>query len=51
MGNQAERKNLDGVALTYVDMTLTCVKCHQHCREQKIGMMAPSRPSLADVGR
>ncbi len=51
MGNQAERKNLDGVALTYVDMTLTCVKCHQHCREQKVGMAPPARSSLDAVGR
>jgi hypothetical protein len=37
MANQAEKKDLDAVALSYVDMTLTCVKCHQHVREQKIG--------------
>ena len=23
----------DGVALAYVEMTLSCVKCHQHTRE------------------
>jgi hypothetical protein len=26
-------KNLDGAALAYVDMTLTCVKCHKYVRE------------------
>ena len=30
-------KNLDGAALSYVDMTLMCVKCHQHVRETKMG--------------
>jgi hypothetical protein len=51
MANQAERKNLDGIALTYVDMTLTCVKCHQYCREQKIGRAPSPRSGLDVVGR
>jgi len=29
----AKDKNLDGAALTYVELTLTCVKCHKHVRE------------------
>ena len=29
----AKEKNLDGAALAYVDMTLTCVRCHKHVRE------------------
>ena len=29
----ARKKNLDAAALNYVDMTLTCVKCHNHVRE------------------
>jgi cytochrome c556 len=28
----AEDKNLDGAALAYLQMTLTCVKCHKHLR-------------------
>lgn len=32
---QAKEKNLDGAALTYVDLTLTCVKCHKHVREAR----------------
>jgi len=32
----AKDKNIDGAALAYVDMTLTCVKCHQYLREQGI---------------
>jgi hypothetical protein len=30
---KAKEKNLDGVALGYVDMTLTCVRCHQYVRD------------------
>jgi hypothetical protein len=26
-------KNIDAAALAYVDLTLTCVKCHKHVRE------------------
>jgi hypothetical protein len=29
----AKAKNLDGAALAYVDMTLTCVRCHKHVRK------------------
>ena len=30
---KAKAKNLDGATLAYVDMTVTCVRCHQYCRE------------------
>jgi len=30
---KAKDKNIDGVALAYVDMTLSCVRCHQYVRE------------------
>ncbi len=36
IARQAKGKNLDGAALAYVDLTLTCVKCHQHVREVRI---------------
>jgi hypothetical protein len=29
---QANRKNLDGATLAYVQLTLNCVKCHKHVR-------------------
>ncbi len=29
----AKDKNLDGAALTYVELTLTCVRCHKYVRE------------------
>jgi hypothetical protein len=35
MAKDAKNKNLDGAALNYVEMTLTCVKCHKHVRETR----------------
>jgi hypothetical protein len=32
---KAKEKNMDGTALAYVDMTLSCVRCHQYVREHK----------------
>lgn len=31
----AENKNLDGATLAYLDMTMGCVKCHNHFRGKK----------------
>jgi hypothetical protein len=42
----AKNKNTDAAALAYVDMTLTCVKCHQYVREEKIG----AAPDLSPLG-
>ena len=36
---QAKEKNTDGVTLAYVDMTFTCVKCHQHVREIRMARL------------
>lgn len=30
---RAQAKNLDGATLAYVDMTMSCVRCHEHTRE------------------
>ena len=35
MIQKAKAKNIDGVTLAYVDMTFTCVKCHQNTREER----------------
>jgi hypothetical protein len=35
LAQRAKEKNLDGAALAYVDLTLTCVKCHKHVRETR----------------
>ena len=32
----AKDKKIDAAALAYVDMTLTCVKCHQYLRDERI---------------
>lgn len=33
IGQKARTKNLDGVALAYFDMTMSCIRCHQYVRE------------------
>ena len=33
MLKKTKEKNLDGAALAYVELTLTCVRCHQYVRE------------------
>ena len=44
MIKQAKDKNLDAAALSYVELTLTCVKCHKHVRdERKTAFEQPSR--------
>ena len=30
---KAQAENLDGATLAYVDLTMTCVKCHKHVRD------------------
>jgi cytochrome c556 len=32
---KAKAKNVDGTTLAYLDLTVTCVRCHQHCRENR----------------
>jgi hypothetical protein len=32
---KARAKNLDGAALAYFDMTMSCLRCHQYVREQR----------------
>jgi hypothetical protein len=36
LGKSARDKNIDGVALNYVELTLTCVKCHKYVRETRM---------------
>jgi hypothetical protein len=36
LGQQAKAKSTDGAALAYVELTLTCVKCHKHVREVRM---------------
>lgn len=37
----AKDKNLDAAALSYVELTLICVKCHKHVREVKMVRLDP----------
>ncbi len=39
----ARDKNIDAAALSYVDMTLTCVKCHQYLRGDDV-RAEPAKP-------
>jgi hypothetical protein len=32
----AEKKNLDGAALAYVDLTMKCVNCHKYIKKQRM---------------
>ncbi len=34
IATKAKDKNMDGVLLGYTDMTMTCLKCHQHVRDK-----------------
>jgi hypothetical protein len=45
----AKAKNIDAAALAYMDMTMTCVKCHKYVRET--GIAAAPLPAAPAVGR
>jgi len=49
---KAKDQNIDGVALAYVDMTLTCVRCHQYVREirEAKAPIGPRPSPLAQTG-
>ena len=36
MIEESKKKNLDGAALAYVELTLTCVRCHKHVRDTRM---------------
>lgn len=42
----AKKKNVEAAALGYVEMTLTCVRCHQYVRDEKIGAAPTLRPDV-----
>ncbi len=39
MREAAKKKNIDSATLAYVGMTLSCVKCHQHLRDERGGAL------------
>lgn len=46
----AQKKNLDGAALAYLQMTLNCVECHKHIREVRITQHDPVWPEMRGAG-
>lgn len=42
----AKKKNLDGAALAYVEMTMQCVKCHKMIRHAKMASADQPRSNL-----
>ena len=42
----AKDKNLDAAALTYMEMTLTCVRCHKYVREERMTRLDLDSPRL-----
>jgi hypothetical protein len=50
IAQKAQAKNIDGVALAYVDLTLSCVRCHQYVREVRDARLPlPILPATASV--
>jgi len=41
---KARAKNLDGAALAYFDMTMSCLRCHQYVREQRDARLPVTQP-------
>ncbi|MCI0379779.1 MAG: hypothetical protein L0215_19420 [Gemmataceae bacterium] len=42
---KAKDKNLDGVALAYFDMTMSCIRCHRYVREVRDARLPIPRSS------
>jgi cytochrome c556 len=42
----AKKQNLDAATLAYVDMTRSCVKCHTHLRETRVGQFPEFRGAV-----
>jgi hypothetical protein len=41
---QAKARNLDGATVSYLQLTMNCVSCHKHIREEKsVGLVIPQR--------
>jgi hypothetical protein len=48
---KAKARNIDGATLAYLDLTCTCVRCHQYTRDQAIGGLAPPAGRGAGIGQ
>lgn len=41
---EANRRNIDGAAVSYLQLTMNCVVCHKHVREEQTsGILVPQR--------
>lgn len=47
IARKARAKNIDGVTLAYMDLTMSCVRCHQHVREIRDARLATPTAPLA----
>ena len=47
LAQKARDKNVDGAALAYVELTLTCVRCHQFVRDLRDARLDPESPSAS----
>jgi len=50
LAKQSKEKNLDGAALSYVELTLNCVKCHKYVREVRMTRNEIRYPSSTEIG-
>ena len=47
IARKAKEKNIDGVTLAYMDLTMSCVRCHQYVREVRDARLPGPPPSIA----
>jgi|ERR1051325_3228835 hypothetical protein len=46
---KSKDKNMDGTALAFFEMTMSCVRCHQYVREIRDARLPNSRPDGVDL--
>jgi hypothetical protein len=51
MVKMAKDKNLDGAALAYVQLTMSCVNCHKYVREIRMTRIDRADPVTATANR
>ena len=51
MKTAANNKNLDAATLAYVETTLICIKCHQHVRDERMGLAPLPENRLTERNR
>src|SRR5262249_37175886 len=51
MANDAKKKDINAATLSYVEMTMNCVRCHEHVREVRVGQGRPSGDVNSALGQ